>query len=511
MSFRSNIKSQMKADIPSLIGRMFSGTLRKALFIKVLCISFAFNAASQSCPVYDKRNNGQGTQGCISEPVPAGKIKSGQFDFQNSSTSTTYTIDSILLNGQLYQKGQVLYNNLGTIWFGGYNGSNKQICFYGNNVNDNAPPAGRWNFFFKSNGTQTVCSYTLTGSGTLSSFSPGTISSDQTICSGETPASFLSVSSATGCSGAITYQWQSSTTSANSGFTNIGGATSATYSSGALTQTTYFSRIESCSDGASVNSNTVTVTVIKGGTLSGTQNLTTGQATVFASDGTSGGTWSSSNTNVASVNSSTGAVAAVSPGQATISYSVTSGGRTCTSSRVVNVTAPLPVSWLSFTAKPLNKQVVLDWSTATETNSRDFQIMHSTDGNRWNQVGTVNAAGTSNTTRMYQFVHSNPATGQNTYYIEQRDLDDRLNYSRIVEVILGKVNASIWVYPNPVQDQRIRMQTTTPTLMILYNSLGAEVLRRQLPMGTTTVLLPNLAAGVYRLRAGTETIPLVIQ
>jgi hypothetical protein len=79
--------------------------------------------------------------------APAGKIKSGQFDFTNQNATTSYTVDSIFLNGQKYQAGSVLFNGLGTIWFGGYNGSSRVICFYGNNVNDNAPPAGRWRFF----------------------------------------------------------------------------------------------------------------------------------------------------------------------------------------------------------------------------------------------------------------------------------------------------------------------------------------------------------------------------
>ncbi len=183
---------------------------------------------AQSCPSYDKRNNGQGTSGCLTETPPAGKIKSGQFDFTNQSTSTSYTVDSIFLNGQLYQKGQSLYNGLGTIWFGGYNGSSKTICFYGNNVNDNAPPAGRWTFYFKNNSTQTICSYTLTTSGTLSSFSPGSISNNQTICSGETPLGFSSTACPTGCVGTVSYKWQSSTTSINSGFSDIPNATSAT-------------------------------------------------------------------------------------------------------------------------------------------------------------------------------------------------------------------------------------------------------------------------------------------
>jgi hypothetical protein len=49
----------------------------------------------QSCPIYNKRNNGQGTSGCAPDLAPAGKIKSGQFDFTNQNATTSYTVDSI--------------------------------------------------------------------------------------------------------------------------------------------------------------------------------------------------------------------------------------------------------------------------------------------------------------------------------------------------------------------------------------------------------------------------------
>ncbi|MFN5704694.1 MAG: hypothetical protein ACK45U_02455, partial [bacterium] len=50
-----------------------------------------------------------------------------------------------------------------------------------------------------------------------SALSAGTIGSDQTICSGATPSAFTSSASASGGTGTISYQWQSSTTSTSAG------------------------------------------------------------------------------------------------------------------------------------------------------------------------------------------------------------------------------------------------------------------------------------------------------
>ncbi len=81
----------------------------------------------------------------------------------------------------------------------------------------------------------------------------GTASSDQTICYNTAPAQ-LSLSGSVG-----SIQWQSSTD--NSAFTNIPLATSATYSPGALTQTTYFRAVITSGVCSSVTSSTITVTV----------------------------------------------------------------------------------------------------------------------------------------------------------------------------------------------------------------------------------------------------------
>jgi hypothetical protein len=93
------------------------------------------------------------------------------------------------------------------------------------------------------------------GNGCNYGCSPNAISSHKTICSGGTVD--LTGNTGTGYS----YQWQSSTTSASIGFSNISGATLDKYTSSALTTTTYFRRIVSVSGCSSSNSNVIMVTV----------------------------------------------------------------------------------------------------------------------------------------------------------------------------------------------------------------------------------------------------------
>jgi hypothetical protein len=91
----------------------------------------------------------------------------------------------------------------------------------------------------------------------------------QTIAFGGTPAQ-LSASAASGgnCGGSYTYQWYSSTDNTN--FSAISGATGLNYQPGALTVTTWYRMVTTCG-GATVTSNTATVTVtpqLQPGTIS---------------------------------------------------------------------------------------------------------------------------------------------------------------------------------------------------------------------------------------------------
>ena len=96
----------------------------------------------------------------------------------------------------------------------------------------------------------------LTGTAT-GSLTAGSIGSNQTICYNATPATLTNVSAPTGGS-SYTYQWQSSAN--NSLWSSISGATSSTYSPGALTSNTYYRRAET-SCGSTVYTTSILITI----------------------------------------------------------------------------------------------------------------------------------------------------------------------------------------------------------------------------------------------------------
>lgn len=121
-------------------------------------------------------------------------------------------------------------------------------------------------------GTLSGCTATATATITVvatGTLVPGTIGSPQTICALATPGAFTSTA-ASGGTGTINYQWQSSTD--NITFTNIASATSATYGAGALSATTYYRRGASTSFDPVVYTPSVKVNVLQKPVISGGVN-----------------------------------------------------------------------------------------------------------------------------------------------------------------------------------------------------------------------------------------------
>jgi hypothetical protein len=159
------------------------------------------------------------------------------------------------------------------------------------------------------------------------------------ICNGFT--STLNLTGASAGSG-ISYQWQSSPN--NSTWSNITGATGLSYTTPALSSTTYYRAVVTCSGFGSANStsDTVKVNTTSVAAITGyTAPLLVG-ATQTLADATAGGVWTSSDPSVASVDLITGSMVGEFGGSSTISYSVTDGVTGCIGSSTINVNVVWP-------------------------------------------------------------------------------------------------------------------------------------------------------------------------
>jgi PKD repeat protein len=169
-----------------------------------------------------------------------------------------------------------------------------------------------------------------------------------------TPVANFTVNNATQCLSSNSFVFTNTTTGTATSYTWSFGdgsstATSPTHTYAAAGTYTVTLQASSACGGSS---KTVTVTVQSGATapaaIGGTPTVPIGSTTTLSS-ATVGGTWSSSNTAVATVNPTTGVVTGVAAGTATISYTVNNGCGSANRTLPVTVTVPCGASTTSTT------------------------------------------------------------------------------------------------------------------------------------------------------------------
>ncbi len=118
---------------------------------------------------------------------------------------------------------------------------------------------------------------------------------------------------------------------------------------------------------------------------------------------------------------------------------------------------PLPVELSSFNAEVKNSDVILNWSTSTETNNLGFEIerMNKEDGRRksaWKQIGFIKGSGTSTESNSYQFTDANLTNGNYSYKLVQVDYNGNKNESKIINIEVNPAASTFILeqnYPNP--------------------------------------------------------------
>ena len=171
----------------------------------------------------------------------------------------------------------------------------------------------------------------------------------------------------------------------------------------------------------------------------------------------------------------------------------------------------LPVTWLSFIASKQNNSVLLKWSTAIEQNTKDYKVQHSINGADWRDVGIVPAAGNSNTIQQYSFVDQNPVNSLNYYRLLQRDLDDKINYSKVVSLNFADAEHKVKIYPNPVLNGNMTISLKQASIVWVYNIIGEKLIQKEFPAGEHLFNLSQLSRGTYYIKVKDDAVLFVIQ
>lgn len=179
----------------------------------------------------------------------------------------------------------------------------------------------------------------------------------------------------------------------------------------------------------------------------------------------------------------------------------------------MTITNDTPVELATFRAEQKDDNVVLNWSTASETNNRGFEIermqveslQSSAGSQQWKMVGSVEGNGTTTKVNSYSFVDKSVLTGKYSYRLKQIDFDGTVNYSSAVEVdVTGPKEFSLSQnYPNPFNPST-KIHYTIPdadnnsvslVTIKVYDILGNEV---------ATLVNENKEPGRYTIDFNTD-------
>ncbi|MES2727392.1 MAG: T9SS type A sorting domain-containing protein [Bacteroidota bacterium] len=183
-----------------------------------------------------------------------------------------------------------------------------------------------------------------------------------------------------------------------------------------------------------------------------------------------------------------------------------------------NVSSPLPVKLVSFTAKKVNNDVVVEWSTSSEINTNLFVVEASHNGKDFFKVASVKAMGNSSSLVNYRSMHTNAkqAMGNIAYYrLLAIDNDKFTETSNTVKVVFDEAQASIELYPNPFTDV-IHINFTNSTSEVVNVTItdinGKQIMAENYNLKSAKENveiknLTNLKAGIYfvQVTTGTET------
>ena len=164
----------------------------------------------------------------------------------------------------------------------------------------------------------------------------------------------------------------------------------------------------------------------------------------------------------------------------------------------------IPVELTSFNANVNAGNVVLNWTTATETNNKGFEVQRNS-GNGFETLSFVNGNGTSTQPHTYTYADNNVREGQYTYRLKQVDFDGTSEYSNSVEVsvVQPKVYSLTQNYPNPFNPTtqiNFSLAVDSKVTLKVFDILGQEV--ATLLNGTITSGAHNVTFDASKLNSG---------
>ena len=179
----------------------------------------------------------------------------------------------------------------------------------------------------------------------------------------------------------------------------------------------------------------------------------------------------------------------------------------------------LPVRFTDFHSTVIGKDIQLSWQTATESNSKNFVIETSIDGQRFTALDSIPAAGNSSSVKNYSYRHVGPGAGPHYYRVRETDMDGKYYYTNTLRETLLSL-ATITIFPMPARSNVTITHSSARSgdRINVYTINGILVLDKSPATGSTqtTIDVSSYNKGTYiitwkRLSGEMITQKLIVQ
>jgi hypothetical protein len=161
----------------------------------------------------------------------------------------------------------------------------------------------------------------------------------------------------------------------------------------------------------------------------------------------------------------------------------------------------LPIELIRFTGSAAGPANQLSWTTATELRSERFDVLRSTVGSSFSPIGSVAAAGESQSLLDYSFIDRTPPLSLAYYQLRMVDSDGSEELSDVIAI--SRDQGLVSVFPNPADDRTIVIigEQRTGATLVLLDTEGRTLRNYAIERGSSTqdIDLNGLAAGSYNL------------
>ena len=165
----------------------------------------------------------------------------------------------------------------------------------------------------------------------------------------------------------------------------------------------------------------------------------------------------------------------------------------------------LPIDLIDFKAELIKqKEIYLNWRTASELNNDYFLVEKSMDGQNWLWVEKIEGAGNSSEEIVYQTVDYINENFSTLYYrLTQVDFDGSSTTSKTISVAIPFEEYNSSIYPNPFENN-VTINTTAGAKLCIINIGGNIVYQTYLERNQNQINLDFLPKGFYIFLVGNE-------